>query len=72
MKVWHLWQLKKSKSSKALTIWPIYQEIGQNGLNWQCYLAGSSKTATRILIFSIVLDGEYSSYVKFIAAYAPK
>ena len=30
--------------AKQLPIWPIYQEIGQNGLNWQCCLAGSSKT----------------------------
>ena len=67
MKVWHLWQLKKSKSSKALTIWPIYQEIGQNGLNWQCCLAGSSKTAPRILIFSIAMGAKPSFYIKFIA-----
>jgi hypothetical protein len=29
---------------------PIFQV---NGLDWQCYLAGSFKTATRFLIFSI-------------------
>ena len=28
--------------------------------------AGRSKTAPRILIFSIVLDAEYSFYVKYI------
>ena len=48
---------------------PIYQEIGQNGLNWQCCLAGSSKMATRILFFSIVLGAKYLSYVKSIAIY---
>ena len=34
------------------------------------YLAGSSKMAPRILIFSILLDAEYSFYVKSIANYA--
>ena len=34
-------------------------------------LAGSSKTAPRILIFSIVLGAEYSSYLKSIVTYAP-
>ena len=32
--------------------------------------AGSSKTAPRILIFSIALGAEYSFYVKSIATYA--
>ena len=41
-----------------------------NGLDWQCYLAGSSKMASRIFIFSIVLVAEYLSYVKSIATYA--
>ena len=35
-------------------------------------LAGSSKMAPRIFIFSIVLGAEYLSYVKTIATYAPK
>ena len=30
---------------------PFTSKIGPNGLNWQCCLAGSSKTAPRILIF---------------------
>ena len=34
-----------------------------NGLDWQCYLAGSSKTAPRILIFSIAIGADYSSKV---------
>ena len=32
-------------------IWPIYQEIGQYVLNWQCCLAASSKTTLRIFYF---------------------
>ena len=36
------------------------QENGPNGLNQHCCLAGSSKMAPRILIFSIVLGDEYS------------
>jgi hypothetical protein len=31
-----------------------------NGLDWQCYLAGSSKTAPRILILSIAIGANYS------------
>ena len=33
--------------------------------------SGSSKTAHRILIFSIAMDADYSFYVKSIATYAP-
>ena len=47
---------------------PIFEV---NGLDWQCYLAGSSKTALRIFFFLIVLGAEYSFYVKSIATYAP-
>ena len=43
----------------------------QIGLDWQCCLAGSSKTAPRIFIFSIVMGAEYSFYLKSIATYAP-
>ena len=64
----HPRQLKKSKSwgpfwsyqLKALPIQPIYHENGPNGLNWQCCLAGSSKTAPTILIFSIAMGADYS------------
>ena len=31
-----------------------------NGLNWQCYLTDSSKTAPTILIFSIAIGADYS------------
>ena len=40
---------------------PLYEV---NGLDWQCYLAGSSKTALKIFIFSIVMGAE-----KFILCY---
>ena len=40
---------------------PIFEV---NGLDWQCYLAGSSKTAPRILIFSIAIGANYSYEVK--------
>ena len=42
-----------------------------NGLDWHCCLAGSSKRAPRILIFSIAVGAEYLSYVKSIATFAP-
>ena len=35
-------------------------------LDWQCFLAGRSKTAPSIFIFSIVLGAEYLSYLKSI------
>ena len=54
----------------ALKIWPIWRNFEVNGLDWQCWLPGSSKTAPRIFIFSIVLGAEYLSYVKFIATFA--
>jgi hypothetical protein len=41
-------------------IQPIYLKNGPNGLNWQCFLAGSSKMAPRILIFSIVMGAKPS------------
>ena len=41
-----------------------------NGLDWQCCLAGSSKTAPRIFIFSIVLGAECLSYLKSIETHA--
>ena len=39
-------------------------------MDWQCCLAGSSKTAPRIFIFSIVLGAENLSYVKSIQIHA--
>ena len=55
----------------VLPIQPVFPDFLVNGPNWQCCLAGSSKTDPRILIFSIVLGAEYSFYVKSIATYAP-
>jgi hypothetical protein len=49
-------------------IQPIYLKNGPNGLNWQCY---SSKTAPRILIFSIAMGAKYSFEVKNIDVWAP-
>jgi hypothetical protein len=40
---------------------PIFEV---NGLNWVCYLAGRSKMAPRILIFSIAIDAHYSYGMK--------
>ena len=43
---------------------PFTSEVGPNGLNWHRCLAGSSKTAPRILIFSIAIGANYSYEVK--------
>ena len=53
-------------------IWPIWPNFEVNWLDWQCCLAGSSKTALRIFIFSAVLCADNSFYVKLIATYAFK
>ena len=42
-----------------------------NGLDCQCCFVGSSKTAPRIMIFSIAMGANYSFYMTSIAAYAP-
>ena len=47
---------------------PFYEV---NGLDWQCYLAGSSKTAPRILIFSIAIDADYFFDIKSGFSIAP-
>ena len=39
-----------------------------NRLNWLCCLAGSSKTAPRLLIFSTAKGAKPSFYIKSIAA----
>ena len=54
------------------SIQPIYQEVGQNGLNWQCCLAGSSKTAPRILIISMAKDADYKFELISIKTCAPQ
>ena len=53
-----------------MLIWPSWPSFEVNGLDWQYYLAGSSQTAPRIFIFSIVLGAEYLSYAKSIATFA--
>ena len=78
----HPWQVKKSKSWEPFwsyqlnstanpahlpQIWPNFEV---NGLDWQCCLAGSSKRAPRIFIFSIVLGAENLSYMKLIVTHA--
>ena len=47
---------------------PLYEV---NGLDWQCCLAGSSKTAPRILIFSIAIGANYSFDIKSGFSIAP-
>jgi hypothetical protein len=62
----HPLQLKKSKSwgpfqsyqQNTIANPPIYHENVPKGLDWQCCLAGSSKTAPRILIFSIAMGAK--------------
>ena len=61
----------EATSQTALPIQPIYLKTGANWPSRQCCLAGSSKTAPMILIFSIAMGAEYLSYVKSIATFAP-
>ena len=63
-----VWELP---AKQALPIQPILPDFLVNGLNWQCCLAGSSKIAPKIFIFSTAMGAEYSFYVKSIATYAP-
>ena len=55
-----------------MPIQPIYLKKGPNGLNWQCCLNGSSKTAPRILIVSIAMGGDYSFEVKNMEIWVPE
>ena len=62
------YQLKSTANPAHLPqIWLTFEV---NGLDWQCFLAGSFKSAPRIFIFPILLGAKYLSYVKFFAAYA--
>ena len=67
-KSWGLFWSYKPNSNINLAILQPNFEV--NGLDWQCCLAGSSKTAPRIFIFSIFLGAEYLSYVNTIATFA--
>ena len=51
-------------------IWPIWPNFEINGLDWQCCLAGSSKTAPRIFILSIVLGDKYEIFEYIISVLA--
>ena len=53
-------ELSAKQCCQFLPIQPIHLEYGPNGLYWQCCLAGSSKTAPKILIFSIAMGADYS------------
>jgi hypothetical protein len=43
---------------------PFGPILGVNELDWQCYLAGSYKTAPRILTFSIAIGTDFSYEMK--------
>ena len=64
--------IEKIKNLGAVLELPAKQHCqnGQNGLNWQCCLAGSFKTDPRILIFSIAMDADYSIELISIETYA--
>ena len=47
-------------SQTALPIQPIWPIFLVDRLNWQCCLAGSSKMAPRMLIFSMAMGANYS------------
>ena len=55
-----------------LPIQPILLKNGPDGLNWQCSLAGSSKMASRIWIFSIAMGADYSFELISIETYTPQ
>ena len=65
--------IEKIKTLGAVLELPlIHHENGPNALNWQCCLAGSSKTAPRILIFSMAMGADYSFELVSIETYAPQ
>ena len=74
----HPWELKKSKSWEQFWSYQLNSTANpaHSPQNWaklaksECCLAGSSKTAPRILIFSIAMGAKYLSYVKSIATFA--
>ena len=65
-------ELPAKQYCQFLPIQPIHLENGPNGLYWQCYLVGSSKTAPRILIFLMAMGADYSSELISIETYAPQ
>ena len=65
-------ELPAKQYCQFLPIQPIHLDNGPNGLYWQCCLAGSSKTAPRILIFSIASGADYSIELISIETHAPQ
>ena len=59
-------------SQTALPIQPIWPIFLVDRLNWQCCLAGSSKTAPRILIFSMAMGADYAFELVFNETCAPQ
>ena len=59
-------------SQTALPIQPIWPIFLVDRLNRQCCLAGSSKTAPRILIFSMAMDADYTFELIFNETWAPQ
>ena len=64
------WSYQLNSTANPAHLPQIWPNIEVNGLDWQCCLAGSSKRAPRIFIFSIVLGAENLSYIKFIETHA--
>ena len=64
------WSYQLNSTANPAHLPQIWPNIEVNGLDWQCCLAGSSKRAPRIFIFSIVLGAENLSYMKFIETHA--
>ncbi len=65
-------ELLAKQHCQFLPIQPIHLKSGPNGLNWQCCIVGSSKTAPRILIFSTAMGADYSFELISIETYAPQ
>jgi len=59
-------------SQTALPIQPIWPIFLVDRLNWQCCLAGSSKMAPRILIFSMAMGADCSFWLISIETCAPQ
>ena len=65
------WGRFGATSQTALPIQPIWPVFEVDGLDWHCCLAGSCKTAPRILIFSIAIGANYSYELKNSEIWAP-
>ena len=65
-------ELPAKQYCQFLPIQPIHLKNGPNVLYWQFCLAGSSKMAPRILIFSIAMVADYSFELISIETSAPQ